>query len=174
MTGVQTCALPIYKGAKFLKYPYLRLWQLSISLVFLVILPLYFFASFFCCPRHVSRCMCSFEHMSLLDRRISTLHLISLNNRNSPLSSWIFSTLLSFPQSSPSLPQSSPRYTLFLNLLFLSLSLSLPQSSPLFLLSFIFLFLNLFPHTFSLRFSFFSSLACTSATRKWICGRVRD
>ena len=100
------------------------------------------FTFFFCCPRHVSRCMCSFKHISLPDWRISTLHLILLNNRNSPLSSQIFSTLLSFPQSFISPPQSSPRYSLFLNLLFLPLSLFLPQSSPLFFLSFIFIFLT--------------------------------
>ena len=84
---------------------------------FLVILPLYFLLLFFCCPRHVSRCMCSFEHMPLPDWQISTPHLISLNNQNSLLSPWIFSTLLSFPQFSLSLPQSSPRYSLFLNFL---------------------------------------------------------
>ena len=85
--------------------------------------------------------MCNFELMSLPDWRISTLHLISLNNRNSPLSSWIFSTLLSFPQSSLSLPQSSPRYSLFLNLLFLPLFLFLFLNPLLFffyLLSFYF------------------------------------
>ena len=126
------------------------MWHLFISLVFWSFCPLIFLHHFFCCPHHVSRCMCNFEHMSLPDWRISTPHLISLNNQNSLLStrfsfsSWIFSTLLSFPQSSLSLPQSSPCYSLFPNLLFLRLSLSLPQSSPLFLLSLIFQFLPSF------------------------------
>ncbi|KAL2993008.1 hypothetical protein AAZX31_10G083400 [Glycine max] len=114
---------------------------------FLVILPLYFFAPFFCCPCHVSRCMWSFKHMSLPDWRISTLHLISLNNRNSPLSlnllhvtlsSSIFSTLLSIPQSSFSPSFSFSIFSSFSFIFYLSIS----ESFPSHLLSpFLFLFL---------------------------------
>ena len=95
---------------KYLEKPIVPLSRIATHVTFfgfLIILPLYFFAPFFCCPRHMSRCKCSFEYMSLLDWRIFTPHLISLNNRNSPLSSWVFSMLLSLPQSSFSLPQSS-------------------------------------------------------------------
>ena len=114
---------------------------------FLVILPLYFFAPFFCCPCHVSLCMCSFEHMSLPDWQISTPHLISLH--------LMIRTLLS-------LPESSPRYSHFLNLIFLFLNLlHVTLYSSIFSFSlFLFLFLNLLLIFLSFIFLFltFSSL----------------
>ena len=73
--------VPVYRLGRAQTWMRGHLWLGLLSL------PLILFTFFFCCPRHVSRCMCSFKHMSLPDWRISTLHLILLNNRNSPLSS---------------------------------------------------------------------------------------
>ena len=57
-------------------------------------IPPFFCTVLFCCHRQVSHCISSFKHMSLPDWRISTPHLISLNNRKCPLSPCFFATFI--------------------------------------------------------------------------------